>query len=632
MKQKTEERPTRYNRSFARRLTRWMLLVLFVMMSALGYFIYETSKSIITEFSADNFHSVMQASAGFFSNELSDVSQAVSNNLYEVEQHVGQSALLQQTFERIVRLNPRIVKCEITYVSDSAGIDRLREVVAADSACWSAPFFQDSSEVSMPVVAYQQPVHDGQGRVVAVMSALLSLDFMAMQDERLDSLFKQEVGIISVANQGDFKSYVLMRDGTYITHPCRWSILRANFYAHIKDADKQGTASQIIGQMRQGECSQSERIKPLLINRTRSYLFYVPIEDSDWNLAVSIPAISLDLFGVIVGVFMLLAMLNVLIVTFFVCRLTIRRVANPLKELAATADQVASGRFDTPLPTIKSRDEVHLLRDSFENMQQSLTAYVDELQRATAAKASMESELKIAHDIQMSMLPKDFPAFPERHDFDIYGSVMPAKAVGGDLYDFFIRDERLFFCIGDVSGKGVPASLLMAVTRYLFRNIAAYTQEPDQIAIALNDAVSSNNDAGMFVTLFLAVLDLRTGSLSYTNAGHNPPLLVGDGGVSALACDANIPVGVMTGFSFTAQHLQLRRGDTVFLYTDGLSEAENVSQQQFGIERVQQVARNAANQPQRLVEAMTAAVSMFVGQAEQSDDLTMLVVKYSPNS
>ena len=632
MNQKTKDKPRRYNRSFARRLTRWMMLVLFVMMSALGFFIYGMSKSVITQFSADNFHSVMQASAGFFSNEMSDVSLAVRNNLHEVEQHIGQPALLQQTFERIVRLNPRIMKCDITYVRDSVDASRFHEVVAADSACWSTPFFQDSSEVSVPVVAYQQPVHDGQGGVVAVMSALLSLDFMASQDERLDSLFKQETGIISVANQGRFNSYVLMRDGTYITHPRHWPILRANFYAHVKDADQTGTASKVVEQMRQGECSQSERNRPLLVNRTRSYLFYVPIEDSDWNLAVSIPAISLDLFGVMVGLFMLLAMLNVLIVTFFVCRVTIRRVANPLKELAATADKVASGRFDTPLPTIKSRDEVHLLRDSFENMQQSLTAYVDELQRATAARASMESELKIAHDIQMSMLPKVFPAFPERRDIDVYGSVMPAKAVGGDLYDFFIRDERLFFCIGDVSGKGVPASLLMAVTRYLFRNIAAYTQEPDQIAIALNDAVSSNNDAGMFVTLFLAVFDLNSGCLSFSNAGHNPPLLVSDGSVVTLACDANIPVGVMAGFSYTAQHLQLRHGDMVFLYTDGLSEAENGCQQQFGIERVQQVARDAANQPQRLVEAMTAAVSQFVGQAEQSDDLTMLVVKYSPNS
>ena len=243
----------------------------------------------------------------------------------------------------------------------------------------------------------------------------------------------------------------------------------------------------------------------------------------------------------------------------------------------------------------------------------------------------MESELKIAHDIQMSMLPKTYPAFPDRHDIDIYGFVMPAKAVGGDLYDFFIRDDKLFFCIGDVSGKGVPASLVMAVTRFLFRNVASYTQHPHQIAVALNEALSTNNDAGMFVTLFLAVLDLRSGHLSFSNAGHNPPLLVGDAVVSTLSCDANIPVGVMSGFDYTEQHLQLHPGDSIFLYTDGLNEAEDSHHQQFGIERVQQVARTSANHPQRLIEAMTASVKSFVGDAEQSDDLTMLAVKYTFN-
>ena len=608
------------------------MLVLFIMMSALGYFIYEISKSFVVEFLADGFHSNMQASAGFYTNAMADVSKAVKNNLYEVEQHVGQPVQLQQTFERMAQLNPRVMECDITYADELGGDEMFREVVAEDSACWSKPFLQDSCDVKTPVVAYLQPVHDRQGRVVAVMRAYLSLKFMTLQGEQLDSIFKDDVGLINAVDKSDFHSYVIMRDGTYLTHPYRWPILKANFYGHIKDADKPGTARMLIDQMREGARSQSESNKEILVNRTRSYLFHIPIEHSDWILAVVVPAISIDMFGIIVGAFMLLAIVNILIVTFFVCRMTIRRVANPLKELAATADKVAGGRFDTPLPVIKSHDEIHLLRDSFENMQHSLTAYVDELKHATAAKASIESELKIAHDIQMSMLPKDYPVFTERHDVDVYGSVMPAKAVGGDLYDFFIRDERLFFCIGDVSGKGVPASLLMAVTCYLFRNIAAYTQEPDQIAIALNEAISCNNEAGMFVTLFIAVLDLNSGRLSFSNAGHNPPLLVCDGGVTALACDANIPVGVMTGFNFTAQHLQFHCGDSIFLYTDGLSEAEDVRQQQFGIERVQQVARNVANQPQRLVEAMTAAVEQFVGQAEQSDDLTMLVVKYTSKS
>ena len=319
----------------------------------------------------------------------------------------------------------------------------------------------------------------------------------------------------------------------------------------------------------------------------------------------------------------------VLLVTFLVCRLAIKRAAKPLKLLAATADEVAGGQFGAKLPTIKSNDEICMLRDSFENMQHSLATYIDELRSTTAAKASMESELKIAHDIQMSMLPKTYPAFPDRHDIDIFGQVTPAKAVGGDLYDFLIRDEKLFFCIGDVSGKGVPASLVMAVTRSLFRNIAAYTAEPDHIVVALNDALSNNNDAGMFVTLFIGVLDLGTGHLSYSNAGHNAPLLVSNGEVSVLPCDPNIPVGVMNDWKYTVQHIQLTTGASIFLYTDGLNEAEDVYHRQFGMERVKQVAKVSLNQPQSLIDAMKTSVQLFVGNAEQSDDMTMLTVQYT---
>ena len=613
MKRKANENPKKYNRSFARMLTRWVMVVLFIMMSALGYVIYMMSKSIVVQFSVKSFHTNMRASSASLSNVMSDVSDAITNHLYELEQHIGQPAQLDKTLERITELNPRIGRCKIMYVGDESNDESLREVVAADSAYWSDPYV-DSAEENMPAVAYLQPLHDQQGRVVAVLSASLSLDFMTQQSAQLDSFFLQEAGLLDVEEDGGLHSYILMRDGTYITHYNRWPILK------------------VIEQMKKGESSVSEERSVLLVNRKKCYLFYVPIEHCDWILVVSVPILVLDLFGIVVGIVMLVVIFFMLLVTSLVFHITIKRIAKPLKLLAATADKVAGGTFDTVLPPIHSHDEIHMLRDSFENMQHSLSAYVEELQSATAAKASMESELKIAHDIQMSMLPKTYPAFPERHDIDIFGFVMPAKAVGGDLYDFFIRDDKLFFCIGDVSGKGVPASLVMAVTRFLFRNVAAYTQQPHQIAYALNEALSSNNDAGMFVTLFLGVLDLQSGHLSFTNAGHNPPLLVGDGVVNTLSCDANIPVGVMPGFAFTEQHLQLHTGDSIFLYTDGLNEAENSRQQLFGIERVQQVLRSAANQPQRLVDAMIASVKLFVDEAEQSDDLTMLVFKYTLNT
>ena len=652
---------SKYNRSFARRLTRWLVLVLFIMMGGLAFIVYFLSKGIVVERSGSNLHNSIQMSCGTISDVMSDVSVAVQNNIFDIERHLSQPDQLQAIVERIVRQNPRIHSCGIsfienyypqkgrtfcpyacrddsvpttvrsvpTYTEDYLKDDWFMEAVAKDSAYWSKPFFVN--DVKMPLVPYLYPIHDQKGRVVAILGADLPLDFMAGMLQKQDSIFLEESWSIQVSEHNLFNSHVIANDGTYITHTDQRRILKANFFVHVKDLYEPGVAQEIIRKMTKGEKSNDEVSNVVLVNRYKSYLFFSPIEGTDWMLAVSVSTWIIDAVGDIVGFLMLVIMVIMLLVTLFVCRLAISRAAKPLRQLAATADRVAGGQFNAPLPAMKSRDEIHLLRDSFENMQHSIGNYMEELKRTTTAKASMESELKIAHDIQMSMLPKTYPAFPDRHDIDIYGLVMPAKAVGGDLYDFFIRDEKLFFCIGDVSGKGVPASLVMAVTRSLFRNIAAYTQEADHIVLALNDALSNNNDTGMFVTLFIGVLDLANGHLNYTNAGHNPPLLISGGNVINLPCHPNIPVGVLEGWQFDVQQYQMAAGDTLFLYTDGLNEAEDSQHRQYEMQRVRQVAANADSHPQSLIEAMTTSVRQFVGDAEQSDDLTMLAVQYAPN-
>ena len=646
----------KYKHSFARRLTRWVMAVLFVMMSALGYLVYHMAEEFIVESSASMFHSNMKSSGKIICDALSDVSVAVRNNVFDIEQHVDQPAQLQAIMERIVANNPRIRSCGVSFIENyfpqigrtycpyvcrqdslpqKATIGNYLEAewfveaVAKDSVYWSAPFF-DSRDTKSALVAYLYPIHDRKGRVVAILGADLSLDFMTQLLQQQDSIFQKEAVTFNLTKDGFFNSYVIdKRHGQYITHPDYWHILKGSFFVHIKDADTPGLAQELKEDMADDNVSEDETDKVVLVNRLKSYIFYVPLEGTNWCLALSMPVTALNVFGIIAGFIMLMIITFILMVTFFVSRLAIVRAASPLKQLAATADKVAMGQFDTPLPTIKSGDEIHLLRDSFENMQHSLTSYIKELKEATATKASIESELKIAHDIQMSMLPKTYPAFPNRHDLDIYGQVMPAKAVGGDLYDFFINDDKLFFCIGDVSGKGVPASLVMAVTRSLFRNISAYTQEPNHIAIALNNALSSNNDTGMFVTIFIGVLNLSNGHLTFSNAGHNPPLLLTKGGVSILSCDANIPAGVASDWEFTQQAIQMKTDESLFLYTDGLNEAEDSRCQQFGMENIVSIAKRTVNQPQPLIEAMTTAVQLFVGDAEQSDDLTMLAIQYT---
>jgi len=251
------------------------------------------------------------------------------------------------------------------------------------------------------------------------------------------------------------------------------------------------------------------------------------------------------------------------------------------------------------------------------------------LKNVSDSKKKIENELRIASNIQMAMLPKIFPPYPERDDIDIFASLVPAKEVGGDLFDYYIRDERLFFCIGDVSGKGVPASLVMAVTRSLFRTVSGHETSPAKILTHMNDAMSEGNENNMFVTFFLGVLDLSTGILRYGNAGHNAPLLLQNRSVSKIPCVSNIPLGVVSGMHFVQQELTFPQGATLFLYTDGLTEAEDAQHELFGERRLQQAAAQVTGKTaMEQVTAINEAVRRHVKEAPQSDDLTMLSVRF----
>lgn len=253
---------------------------------------------------------------------------------------------------------------------------------------------------------------------------------------------------------------------------------------------------------------------------------------------------------------------------------------------------------------------------------------LDHLRKVRAEKNRIESELQVASNIQMSMIPKHFPEFPGN---DLYATITPAKEVGGDLYDFFLKDDQLYFCIGDVSGKGVPAALLMMATTSQFRTVSKYLSQPEQIMMAINDQIAEGNDTHMFVTMFIGVLNLKTGHLTYSCAAHNPPLLVGST-VEDLPVARKLPVGAIKGMKYVLQEIQLEQGSTLFLYTDGLTEAMNAANQMFGVERVKEIAQSQISvgetSPKVLIDRLTETVDTFVAGAEQSDDLTMMAIKY----
>ncbi len=240
----------------------------------------------------------------------------------------------------------------------------------------------------------------------------------------------------------------------------------------------------------------------------------------------------------------------------------------------------------------------------------------------------LNSELRVAKDIQMHMLPQEDSV--NREDISVYGTLLPAREVGGDLYDFFVRDEKLFFCIGDVSGKGVPAAMMMSQTLSLLRSKAAHENNPARILNSVNEVICNGNDANMFVTLFIGVLDLPSGQLRYCNAGHNAPLLIDGEKTEASDTRPNLPVGVFADVQYTMYEYTIPPHSLLFLYTDGLTEAKNAKHEMFGNERLQVVDYRSHIMPKEYIERMMQAVQEFAQGEPQSDDLTMLAIQYNP--
>ena len=377
---------------------------------------------------------------------------------------------------------------------------------------------------------------------------------------------------------GDIKVYpnafsmVVSRDGQIMVCPVETLVMNSTVHEAARamdDADGIAALNQAMLSGQSGNMSVREKGKTSLV-------FFSPIEKTGWAMSIVIP--EDEVYAGIRRVGLMVTLLQIL--GIFMIVLIIRSVA-------------------------KNQEKYNNLNSQ---------------------KERMESELQVASNIQMSMVPKIFPPFPHRSDLDMSASLVPAKEVGGDLYDFFIRDEKLHFCIGDVSGKGVPASLLMAVTRTQYRTLATHYDSPARIVTSINDGMSDMNENNMFVTFFCGVLDLKTGLLQYCNAGHNAPYILTDAN-RELDVKPNLPLGIMENFAYEQQEVVMRYDDALFLFTDGLNEAENETCEQFGDENIRAVLHTRRDAEHHL-KAMQKAVADFRGNADQNDDLTMLFIHY----
>ena len=268
------------------------------------------------------------------------------------------------------------------------------------------------------------------------------------------------------------------------------------------------------------------------------------------------------------------------------------------------------------LITVRRKKHMKHLQSIHNELQE---AY-NQLEETTKAKERIESELRIAREIQKHMLPR---VFPRRSDVDLYAMMTPAREVGGDLYGYALLDDMLYFCVGDVSGKGVPAALLMAEVTRMFRTLVDGHLKPDAIATRLNHALTEDNDQGMFVTMFIGLINLKTGRMDFCNAGHNPPLLNGE----YMKMETNTAIGLWPEVKFESEEVDNMRGKTLFVYTDGINEAENIHKEQFGGERLRALLQKDWGDARQTSETIHKAIEDFVGEAEPSDDLTKMCIK-----
>jgi sigma-B regulation protein RsbU (phosphoserine phosphatase) len=499
---------------------------------------------------------------------------------------------------------------------------------------WSEPYYDEGCGDRL-MTTYSIPLKDAAGKVYGVFTADVSLVELVSEINRLRTF-------------DDDYTFVLTGKGNYVAHSS-WvdiddkSIMSRGEHARNAEAaaDSQGSNSDSQGSAPAGSETTSDDLSAvgarmmrgesgmarITLNGEDMLVCYCPLQVADWSIgyACSYSSIlaSLNTFTLSTE----LGLLLVLLLLMLTVRWIIKRQMRPVEALTAATYTISKGDFNTSLPEITTNDEFHRLHDAFEAMQTSLKQYIKDLTEVTAAKQRISSELSIAHDIQMSLIPP--VSRPTLYPQLQLGALLrPAKEVGGDFYDFLIRDGQLFFTIADVSGKGVPASLIMATTRAHFRMMCQVYASAETIVKKLNHALAEDNDTNMFVTMFVGVLNLSTYDFNFCNAGHNPAVMVNAEGSRLVEVKPNLPLGVIDDFDYQGQSTQLTPDTMLLFYTDGLTEAENPRHELLGEQEVVSLMAAARHlSVDEVIARLTARVERFADGAEQSDDLTMFSVK-----
>jgi sigma-B regulation protein RsbU (phosphoserine phosphatase) len=505
----------------------------------------------------------------------------------------------------------------------------------------SKPLFTDAYTnpvTEEPSVSCVYPYYDTEG-----FAGVVGID-ISVQD-----LYEQ---IMQTAISSTERSFVMGKKGEIIISSKEKGLLSVSLESQDLRKSSESSIAREAANMVAGKAD----IKPVTVDGKEYYLAYAPIKSMGWSFGTLIakdetlsPAMEaktevrewmgdfrntmrgqLTGYGAVVAAAMALLLIGLIGFGTW----SAKRFVKPILELEDGVKQIAQGNLDKTL-SLQTGDEIEHLADSVNNMAAELKTHIADISHMTAEKERIATELSVARNIQEGMLPKTFPAFPDKQEFDIYASMHAAKEVGGDFYDFYlVDDDHLAVAIGDVSGKGVPAALFMVEARTVLQNNMFLLKKAEalgEIMARANDRLCQNNEEDMFVTVFMGLLDIRSGEFCYVNAGHNRPMLrQGASGFTSLPRADTCMIGMIEELEFPVRRLQLNQGDCLFLYTDGVTEAMDEEGRLFSEEKLITVldAAPADAEPQDILKAVSEEVKAHAGNAEQSDDVTMLGLVY----
>lgn len=480
---------------------------------------------------------------------------------------------------------------------------------------WSEPYFDEGvGKIAMTTCSvpfYRET--DGERHIRGIVTADISLDWLT----RLASS-------VRVLKTG--YATILSRNGVVLAHPLHDAVMNETFFS-IAEARNDAFLRDLGKKMVRGG---SGFIRYKSLTGVDGWMYYAPIRPTHWTLAVIFPENEyVEDINHLTALMAIMGFIGILLLTAAVVVIA-GGMTKPLRSLAAATHPLAEGNFDAEIPVVRSKDEIGLLAHDFQAMKESLKEYIKNLTETTAAKERIQGELNVAKEIQASLLPRLYPAFPDRSEFDIYASMTPAKEVGGDFYDFFfIDDDHLCFLIADVSGKGVPAALYMMVAKTLLKTEGQRLGEPEKMLSHVNAILAEENDSCMFATVFCAILDTGNGMVRFANAGHNPPIFIKDEEIKYLAIESGFVLGPMPDTVYKAETLQMAPGDTLFLYTDGVTEAQNSAEALYGEQRLLEALQFVPrNDPAKMAHEIMESVARFAQGAPQSDDITVMAITY----